>query len=523
MGTPQIPSVDSDSKQFPDAVRTRIGANLNDTTSIEGAALSTSTNTIVSPRVFLRPNTVFLGDSITIGSTDTSGSGIQNQGSAWPTHMVMASQGRMRLIRNAGISGNTSAQMLARFDTDVTPWKPEVVVVVAGTNDVGADPAFANWQANMQAIVAKIRAIGAVPILGAIYPNGEASPANRAQIGELWNSWLREYCRVQRIRLIPFDRLSDPATGGWPSSYVSGDQTHPVAGGAQGVVGQFAWDSVARHYADPVITQASFNGADALTNGFMTTLGSPLTAPTISASTSTSSGSLAAGAYSYKVSTLAVAGETTPSAAVSATLTAAGTITLSWTAGPNRGFRVYRKGPNDSDYFMLASLAPFTATYADAGTAATPGITPESVDRSVLPAGFSTGFNTATVPGTGVRTDPAVRGNVFRFGPQVDGSQNIMYVNAAVTVVAGEVWEFTCKMKSPTNATHGVQIQLLGPSLNQRANPASGLVSAHDWQLVNMRFTIPAGYTSAQIFLAVLGLTDFAEFGFRKVTPVASS
>lgn len=40
MGTPQIPSVDSDSKQFPDAVRQKIAANFADRSSLEGAALA---------------------------------------------------------------------------------------------------------------------------------------------------------------------------------------------------------------------------------------------------------------------------------------------------------------------------------------------------------------------------------------------------------------------------------------------------------------------------------------------------
>lgn len=42
MGTPQIPSVDSDSKQFPDAVRVAIAANISDKSSLEGAALRAS-------------------------------------------------------------------------------------------------------------------------------------------------------------------------------------------------------------------------------------------------------------------------------------------------------------------------------------------------------------------------------------------------------------------------------------------------------------------------------------------------
>jgi len=38
MGTPMFPSVDSDSKQFPDAVRARVAANLADSSTVEGQA-----------------------------------------------------------------------------------------------------------------------------------------------------------------------------------------------------------------------------------------------------------------------------------------------------------------------------------------------------------------------------------------------------------------------------------------------------------------------------------------------------
>lgn len=50
MGTPQIPSVDSDSKQFPDAVRARIGANLGQSSTPEGQAVAGLVATTASPR-----------------------------------------------------------------------------------------------------------------------------------------------------------------------------------------------------------------------------------------------------------------------------------------------------------------------------------------------------------------------------------------------------------------------------------------------------------------------------------------
>lgn len=48
MGTPQIPSVDSDSKQFPDAVRARIANNIKDASSVEGVALGVGVQNAVS-------------------------------------------------------------------------------------------------------------------------------------------------------------------------------------------------------------------------------------------------------------------------------------------------------------------------------------------------------------------------------------------------------------------------------------------------------------------------------------------
>jgi lysophospholipase L1-like esterase len=42
----------------------------------------------------------------------------------------------MRGAADVGINGQTSAQMLARFQTDVLDRKPTTVVILAGTNDI---------------------------------------------------------------------------------------------------------------------------------------------------------------------------------------------------------------------------------------------------------------------------------------------------------------------------------------------------------------------------------------------------
>ncbi|WIA96398.1 SGNH/GDSL hydrolase family protein [Curtobacterium sp. MCBA15_004] len=521
MGTPQIPLVDSESHQLPLAERQRIAANIADPETPEGAAVGASTG-LLAERSLLSHSTAFLGDSITIGAVSTEGTGIQNQGRAWPTHMMLASQGRIRIARNAGVGGNTTAGMLARFDTDVTPYAPSVVVIVGGTNDVGQGVAIATWQANIKALVAKVRGIGAVPVLGTIYPNGESVPAGRAATGEAWNNWLREYCRVNRIRLIPFDRLADPATGGWPAAWVSGDLTHPVAGGATGIIGAFAWAALADEYGAPVVARAAFNGADLLPNGFMTTLGSASSAPSPSAAATAGTGALAAGAYSYKVSTVSVYGESTPSAAASATLSAAGQIVLTWTNVANRCYRVYRKGPADSNWFLINETANSATSFTDDGSFVSSTGTPEITNRAVAPTGFATGTNAVPAKDAGVFTDPAVRGNAYRFQPNSAGGSNIMYVTPSQPVTAGSTVEFTALVRSSSALSHGIEIALTGSGINYKAKPLDSVVAAQpDWQLVSMRFVVPTGVTAAQVYTVTSGPMDVAEFGFR-VVPVVS-
>lgn len=76
-------------------------------------------------------------------------------------------------------------------------------------------------------------------------------------------------------------------------------------------------------------------------------------------------GALAAGTYSYRVTSRSRFGESVPSAAVSRVLSAPGGVQLAWTAPPgSRGFRVYR-GPAGAE----RALADVTAaTFLDDGS-----------------------------------------------------------------------------------------------------------------------------------------------------------
>lgn len=74
------------------------------------------------------------------------------------------------LVINAGVSGNTTREMLARLETDVFAHRPDLVVLLAGTNDCCnsgklAEPAAtaATYAALVDAILPRARLILATP------------------------------------------------------------------------------------------------------------------------------------------------------------------------------------------------------------------------------------------------------------------------------------------------------------------------------------------------------------------------
>ena len=107
---------------------------------------STSKVTLVPPTPV-----VFIGDSIT-----------QMWSSTLPAEDV-----------DAGVSGNTSAMMLARFQTDVMARHPEVVEILAGTNDIRT---LAAPNTDDIATMAHIAATaGACVIIGTLPPISDTS------------------------------------------------------------------------------------------------------------------------------------------------------------------------------------------------------------------------------------------------------------------------------------------------------------------------------------------------------------
>lgn len=76
---------------------------------------------------------------------------------------------------NAGVGGNSTAKALRRLDRDVLTQKPDVVVILFGTNDLRADAdhayvPVAKYKANLNFMIAKCRQQGARIVLCTLPP-----------------------------------------------------------------------------------------------------------------------------------------------------------------------------------------------------------------------------------------------------------------------------------------------------------------------------------------------------------------
>jgi lysophospholipase L1-like esterase len=196
-----------------------------------------------------------LGDSITQRDGQNS-TGLAGSGS-WFVQSCMASGQRMRFVRNAGVSGDTTALMLARIQADVIAFAPSWCFVLGGTNDIGTSVAQATIRANLTSIYAALQAANIQPILCTLTPR--AASAGVVELDRI-NAWIRWYAQTHGYPLCDLEAVTmDPATGGWLAGY-SGDNLHPNQTGATAMVNKVLADIVPIF---PQITPFRFRAASA--------------------------------------------------------------------------------------------------------------------------------------------------------------------------------------------------------------------------------------------------------------------
>ena len=131
-----------------------------------------------------------------------------------------------------GIGGQTTSQMLTRFQADVIDLKPKMVVIMAGTNDIARNNGIITHKHIMQNIrsmceLAQFHKIK--PVLCTILPayefrwNPELTPA--ADI-KLLNDMIREYAQKNNIPFVDYYSALVDERGGLPAN-IAADGVHP--------------------------------------------------------------------------------------------------------------------------------------------------------------------------------------------------------------------------------------------------------------------------------------------------------
>jgi lysophospholipase L1-like esterase len=115
---------------------------------------------------------------------------------------------------NRGIGGQTTPQMLARFRQDVIDLHPQVVVILAGTNDIAGNTgpmSLGDIEANYSSMAELARAHNIRVVFSSILPVHNYTPkaqeffAQRPpeKILEL-NRWLKDYCAAKTLAYLDY-------------------------------------------------------------------------------------------------------------------------------------------------------------------------------------------------------------------------------------------------------------------------------------------------------------------------------
>jgi len=136
-------------------------------------------------------------------------------------------------VKNLGCSGNTTADMLARFERDVLPFQPEVLVILGGVNDFREGTSGSESVANLAQLRDKCNACGIIPVFVTappIRPEYMVAMEEMEPASEDWRSGqetINEWVRQQPYHIDITEPLTDE-DGELRAGYTS-DGLHPDA------------------------------------------------------------------------------------------------------------------------------------------------------------------------------------------------------------------------------------------------------------------------------------------------------
>ncbi len=191
---------------------------------------------------------VFAGDSVTdMGSTQPVGEGLfDNLGRSYvrivENYLVTGYPELNIRITNSGISGNTSRDLLERFDRDVVSLKPDWVSICIGINDVWRQfdtPAMLDCQVqpdeyekNVEEMILRVKdTVKGIFILTPYYMEPNREDKMRARMDE-YGAICRRLAEKHGCRFVDFQKMYEEFCKIRHSSCIAWDRVHPNQMGA---------------------------------------------------------------------------------------------------------------------------------------------------------------------------------------------------------------------------------------------------------------------------------------------------
>lgn len=178
-------------------------------------------NKLLAPPAPSRPRVVFLGDSITDG---------------WRLNEYFPD----RDFVNRGISGQITGEMLGRMMADVIDLKPQMMVVLAGTNDIARGVDVQTIENNLRMIADLAQAHQIKPLFASLLPVSDYHKDQNPQYEQTKrrppetiravNNWLTVFCKTHNYPYVDYFSATVDQAGALRTD-LSNDGLHPNSAG----------------------------------------------------------------------------------------------------------------------------------------------------------------------------------------------------------------------------------------------------------------------------------------------------
>lgn len=155
------------------------------------------------------------------------GNSISARTNNYATWMCRKSNGSYVFLKNSGVGGDTSADIIARMDADV-PSNTDICLIMEATNDAINGVTVEQHLMNMQTIELKLKSRGINPVFVLAPPNNDPVNTDRWDIVRQMNEAVFAWCFNNNINCFDIwsQFSSNDGTGAWQSG-ASDDGTHP--------------------------------------------------------------------------------------------------------------------------------------------------------------------------------------------------------------------------------------------------------------------------------------------------------